>query len=275
MIPRRRLLAGLAAAALPLLSSAPAWAEDYTEISYPSGNLRISGYLYRPAGTGPFPTIIYNHGSREGHERQPVPWVRLAGLYLSVGYAVLVLERRGYGKSDGPTWTDAVGRDTTSRFIDRCEAEADDVLAAVDFLGTVPFADRSRLGIVGWSLGGIVTLFAIARSKAFRVAVDQAGGVLTWRRSAALQTALTDAVRKASCPVLLLDAENDAAPEAIPALARVMEAASLPHKMVIYPPYMPAHPTGGIAPGHAVFEADGIPIWGRDAVSFLDSHLKS
>jgi dienelactone hydrolase len=250
-------------------------AEDYTEISYLSSNLRISGYLYRPAGTGPFPTIVYNHGSREAHERQPVPWVRLAALYVSAGYAVLVTERRGYGKSDGPTWTDAVGRDTTSRFIDRCEAEADDVLAAVDFLGTVPFADRSRLGIVGWSLGGIVMLFAIARSKAFRAAVDQAGGVLTWRRSAALQAALTDAARRATCPVLLLDAENDAAPEAIPTLARAMEAAALPHTMVIYPPYMPPHPTGSVAPGHAVFEADGIPIWGRDAVSFLDSYLKS
>ena len=265
----------MAAASVPLLLSVPARAEDYTEISYPSGNLRLSGYLYRPSGTGPFPTIIYNHGSRAAHERQPVPWVRLAGLYLSAGYAVLVLERRGYGKSDGPTWTDAVGRDTTSRFIDRCEAEADDVLAAVDFLGTVPFADRSRLGIVGWSLGGIVTLFTIARSKAFRAAVDQAGGVLTWRISTALQAALTDAARNATCPVLLLDAENDAAPEAIPTLARTMQAAALPHKMVIYPPYMPARPTGGVAPGHAVFEADGIPIWGRDAVSFLDSYLKS
>lgn len=249
-------------------------AEGYTEVSYRSGGLGIAGYLYQPAGSGPFPTIIYNHGSRQGQERLPVPWVRLAGFYVSAGYCVLVPERRGYGKSDGQTWTDAVGRDVTSRFIDRLEAEADDVLAAVDFLGTVPFADRSRLGIVGWSLGGIVTLFAIARSRAFQAAVDQAGGVLTWRSSPALQAALTDAVRRAACPVLLLDAENDAAPEAIPTLARAMEAAALPHKTVIYPPYMPAHPTGAVAPGHAVFEADGIPIWGKDARAFLDSYLK-
>jgi carboxymethylenebutenolidase len=272
-IARRCVLAGLASTAL--LPWAPAWAEAYTEISYPSGSLKISGYLYRPAGAGPFPTIIYNHGSRIGQDRQPVPWVRLAALYVSAGYAVLVPERRGYGKSDGPIWTDAVGRDTTSRFISRCEAEADDVLAAVDYLGTIAYADRSRLGIVGWSIGGIVTLLAVARSRAFRAAVDQAGGVLTWRSSTALQAALTDAVRRATCPVLLLDAENDAAPEAVPTLARAMEAAALPHKMVIYPPYMPDHPTGAVAPGHAVFEADGIPIWGQDAVSFLDTYLKS
>ena len=204
-----------------------------------------------------------------------MPWVRLAGLYVAAGYAVLVPERRGYGKSDGPIWTDAVGRDTTSRFIARCEAEADDVLAAVDFLGTVPFADRSRLGIVGWSIGGIVALLALARSRVFRAAVDQAGGVLTWRFSPALQTALIEAARRASCPVLMMDAENDAAPEAIPALARAMEAAALPHKMLIYPAYMPARPTGPVAPGHALFEADGIPIWGKDALAFLDGYLNS
>ncbi|MGH7123916.1 MAG: alpha/beta hydrolase family protein, partial [Stellaceae bacterium] len=249
-------------------------AAGYTEISYRSGDLRISGYLYQPAGSGPFPTIIYNHGSRAAQERRPVPWVRLAGLYVSAGYAVLVTERRGYGISDGPTWTDAVGRDVTSRFIGRLESEADDVLAAVDFLGAVPFVDRSRLGIVGWSLGGIVTLFAIARSRAFRAAVDQAGGVLTWRAGSALPAALTEAVRHAACPVMLMDAENDAAPEAIPALARAMEAAALPHKMIIYPHYTPPQPTPGIAPGHLVFEADGIPIWGKDALSFLDGYLK-
>jgi carboxymethylenebutenolidase len=258
-----------------MLPWSSARAEGYIEVSYRSGELRISGFLYKPAGAGPFPTIIYNHGSRAAQERRPVPWVRLADLYVSAGYAVLVTERRGYGTSDGPTWTDAVGRDVTYRLVDRLEAETDDVLAGVEFLGTIPFVDRSRLGIVGWSLGGIVTLFAIARSRAFRAAVDQAGGVLTWRQSPALQSALTEAVRRATCPVLLLDAENDAAPEAIPALSRAMDAAALPHKTIMYPAYMPPEPTRGTAPGHALFGADGIPIWGQDAVSFLDGYLKS
>lgn len=258
-----------------MLAAGHALADPYVEVSYPSGSLRIAGYLYRPAGAGPFPTIVYNHGSRIGLERKPVPWVRIAGLYVGAGYAVLVTERRGYGTSDGPTWSDAVGRDTASRFIDRCQAEADDALAAVDFLGTVPFVDRRRLGIVGWSLGGIVTLFAIARSRDFRAAVDQAGGVLTWRRSPPLQAALTEAVRAANCPVFLMDAENDAAPEAIPKLAQAMDAAGRPHKAVMYPAYMPSRSTDGVAPGHALFQADGIPIWGADAVAFLDAHLKA
>src|SRR5712691_10486336 len=41
----------------------------YTEVFYPSGSLRIQAYLYKPHGDGPFPVVIYNHGSRPGRER--------------------------------------------------------------------------------------------------------------------------------------------------------------------------------------------------------------
>jgi carboxymethylenebutenolidase len=95
MTSRRRVIAGVAAAGLvPLLAPCVSRAQQpYTEISYQSSGLRIQGYFYQPAGSGPFPTLIYNHGSRDGFERRSIPWVRLAGLYVAAGYAVLVSER--------------------------------------------------------------------------------------------------------------------------------------------------------------------------------------
>jgi carboxymethylenebutenolidase len=275
-IGRRAVVAGVAAAGLlPVLAPRATRAQQpYSEISYQSDGLRIQGYFYQPAGSGPFPTIIYNHGSRAGFERQSVPWVRLADLYVAAGYAVLVPERRGYGRSDGPAWSEAVGRDVGSVLIARLQAEADDVLAAVEYLRSMPSADTNRLGIAGWSLGGIVTLFAISRSRSFRAAVDQAGGVLMWRFSPALQAALTQAVRGATCPVLLMDAQNDAAPEAIPMLSQVMEAAGLPHRLNMYPPFTPTAHEAGVAPGHLLFSAEGLPIWGRDAIGFFDTYLR-
>lgn len=270
---RRRVIAGVAAAGLvPLV--APRAQQPYTEISYQSGRLRIQGYFYQPTGSGPFPTLIYNHGSRVQAELQPIPWVRLAGLYVAAGYAVLVPERRGYGRSEGPTWSEAVGGDVGSVLISRLQAEADDVLAAAEYLRTLPSADISRLGITGWSLGGIITLFAISRSRGFRAAIDQAGGALTWRSSPALQAALTQAVRIATCPVLLMDAQNDAAPEAIPTLSRVMDAAGLPHRLIMYPPFTPTAQVASVAPGHLLFSAEGLPIWGRDAIGFFDTYLR-
>jgi dipeptidyl aminopeptidase/acylaminoacyl peptidase len=40
------------------------------------------------------------------------------------------------------------------------QAESTDVLAALDFPRTQQFVDQRRLGIMGWSFGGIVTIFA-------------------------------------------------------------------------------------------------------------------
>jgi dienelactone hydrolase len=158
--------------------------------------------------------------------------------------------------------------------IARLQAEADDVLAAVEYLRSVPSADISRLGIAGWSLGGIVTLFAASRSRSFRAAVDQAGGVLMWRFSSALQAALTQAARAVTCPVLLMDAQNDAAPEAMPTLSQVMDAAGLPHRLIMYPPFTPTAQEAAVAPGHLLFSAEGLTIWGRDAIGFFYAYLR-
>ena len=43
----------------------------YEEVFYPSRKLRIQAYFYKPEGKGPFPVVIYNHGSRAGRERVP------------------------------------------------------------------------------------------------------------------------------------------------------------------------------------------------------------
>ena len=58
MTSRRHVIAGVAAAGLvPLLAPHASRAQQpYTEISYQSGGLRIQGYFYQPAGSGPFPT---------------------------------------------------------------------------------------------------------------------------------------------------------------------------------------------------------------------------
>ena len=41
----------------------------------------------------------------------------------------------------------------------------DDVLSAVDYLKTLPYVDMDRLGIMGWSHGGYITLFTVFRDQ--------------------------------------------------------------------------------------------------------------
>ena len=75
---------------------------------------------------------------------------------------------------DGPVWRSEP--DSQAQLVPWLEEETDDVLAALDYLRTLPLVDTNRIGIMGWPFGGIVTMFAVSRSTAFAVAVDQAGG---------------------------------------------------------------------------------------------------
>ena len=40
--------------------------QSYETTFYPSGKFKIEAYVYKPEGTGPFPVVIYNHGSERG-----------------------------------------------------------------------------------------------------------------------------------------------------------------------------------------------------------------
>jgi dienelactone hydrolase len=249
-------------------------APSYTEVFYPSGGLRIQAYLYRPEGDGPFPSVVYNHGSRSGRERQSMPFEHIGRLLTGAGYVALVSERRGYGRSDGITWPEDVGR-KHGRMVARLDEETDDVLAAVDFLRTQAFVDGKRLGVMGWSFGGIVTMFAVSRSSAFAVAVDQAGGALTWNGNPDVRAALTAAAQKSTTPTLLQVAENDRTTDSITTVAKILEKRGVPHRMVIYPPFAAgaSRSFGTGAPGHMVFAERGMSVWSADVLEFLGRYL--
>jgi len=244
----------------------------YSEVFYPSGNLRIQAYLYKPDGDGPFPLVIYNHGSRDGRERASVPFQYVGKMLTRAGYVVLVPERRGYGKSDGSTWREEVGNDQYGLTI-RLQAETDDVLAAVEYLRTVHFADTSRMGIMGWSFGGIVTMLAVSRSTAFLVAIDQAGGALAWDGNPHLRSVLIAAAEKAATPTLFMVAKNDRTTSSITTLAEIFKKRGVSHQTVIYEPFTPPQGTRVAAPGHAVFSAQSASVWESDVVQFLGRYL--
>jgi dienelactone hydrolase len=267
-------LLGLFAA--PAHSQSPANA-SYTEVFYPSGSLRIHAFLYKPKGDGPFPVVIYNHGARSGRPRRPEPNEFIGNLLTRAGYLVLVPERRGYGSSNGPMFSEDVGFDWGQRFIARVEAETDDVFAALDYLRTLPFADTKRIGIMGFSLGGIVTMFAISRSTTFAVAINQAGAAGAWNISAEIRSALMAAAGKATTPALLQVAQNDRTTDSITTLGEIFKKRGMPHRTVVYDPFTPQQAvwTGQLntAPGHEVFRAQGVHVWEKDVLEFLARYL--
>ncbi len=247
----------------------------YETVFYPSGKLRIEAYVYKPEGPGPFPVVIYNHGSRVEHDREEVPFIYVGSMLMASGYVVVVPERRGYGKSDGQTFGQAVGEDRGPRFVRRVQEETEDVLAAVEFVKTLPYVDSTRMGVMGWSFGGITSVFAASRSEVFRVVIDQAGAALTWDRSPEMQKALKQAAGKVRVPLLGMVAENDRTTESVKAVVREAEAHGTTAKLIVYPAFTPRRDAGGTAAGHMIFGVEGWRIWEADVKEFLGKYLSN
>ena len=71
----------------------------------PSGKLRLKAFLWKPAGPGPFPAVLFCHGSggTDADHTAGIPITeaaeKLAPPFLKQGYAFLYLFRRGQGLS--------------------------------------------------------------------------------------------------------------------------------------------------------------------------------
>jgi dienelactone hydrolase len=238
------------------------------EVRIPSGGLTLRGWIFRPAGPGPFPAIAYNHGS----EQHPTveQYGELGDWFRTRGYVLLLPFRRGAGGSEGEYWQDAVPPQHSPGHwpatIAQLEKENADVSSAIAWLRAQPYVDSARVAVAGCSFGGIHTLLAAEKSQGLRAAVDFAGASMAWASSTELQQRLAVAVDRAAVPVFLLQAENDYNTSPTRILAQKMEAANKPHRAKIYPPH-------GVSPreGHGGFCLHGMGEWGADVLAFLDA----
>jgi dipeptidyl aminopeptidase/acylaminoacyl peptidase len=135
------------------------------KISYRSsaGDLDIPAFVFlpqRPTAPGSHPALVWVHEDIRGHLYEHyIPYIRDA---TARGYVVIAPEYRGsigYGR----THFDA---------IDYGGREVDDVVTAVEVLrARYPLVDCRRIGIIGWSHGGMITLLSVLRNPStFRAA---------------------------------------------------------------------------------------------------------
>ncbi|MCU1455716.1 MAG: yuxL-like peptidase [Acidimicrobiales bacterium] len=126
----------------------------------------ISGWLYRPPGAGPLPTMLWLHGGPEAQER-PV-YSSLFQSLLAEGIAVFAPNVRG-SSGFGRTFRNA---DNGAR---RYGAFEDVVACAADLIET-GISLAGRVGISGRSYGGYLTLAMLTRApELFRVGVAVCG----------------------------------------------------------------------------------------------------
>jgi dipeptidyl aminopeptidase/acylaminoacyl peptidase len=132
------------------------------EITYLSDGLRVKGYLAKPKEGTALPSVIFNRGGNRGFGAlSDVRAALLLGRLAARGYVVVASQYRGVAGGEG---MEEFGG-----------AEIADVLNLIPLLEGLPEADASRLGIYGWSRGGLMTYLALARSDRFKAAIVGAG----------------------------------------------------------------------------------------------------
>ena len=135
-----------------------------------SDGTEVHGVLVRPAHapTGRLPLILYIHGGPNGQDSYSFSFER--ELFAASGYAVLAVNYRG-SSGRGAAFQKAI-------FADWGNKEVVDLIGAVDEAVRSGVADPERLGIGGWSYGGILTDYTIATTPRFKAAVSGAGSAL-------------------------------------------------------------------------------------------------
>jgi len=127
----------------------------------------VNGFLVRPAGQAPgerAPAVLQVHGGPVSQFENDFMfyWQLLA----ANGYAVVAMNPRG-SSGRGQKYALAIWADWGNK-------DAKDVLAGVDYAVKAGVADSTRLGVGGWSYGGILTNYLIAQDARFKAATSGA-----------------------------------------------------------------------------------------------------
>ena len=198
------------------------------------------GYLAKPKGEGPFPVVIFNHG----------------GMGPIVGGApedtAKALAEAGF-----------VGFSPIRRQAPPLQGHAEDLIAAIQYVKRLDYVDQERIGLIGFSRGGLLTYMAATQREDLDVVVimapaDGGGALERFLRQADQVTA----------PALILVAENDTRQANHVAISRQVESAlSRKDKEVTLKVYPAFHNDGH----HLFFEVRD--SYCRDVEAFLKKHL--
>lgn len=274
----------LSAVALAQIASpsAPPTAPQIVDVR--SGELHLKGYFWKPAGPGPFPAILFNHGSGADDPQHTAGRTMaeagsdLAQVFLRHGYAFFYLCRRGQGLSaDQGPFTQGLLKQAEAKSPEARKqlhyqlitgSQLDDALAGLTFLKAAPDVDPKRIAIVGHSFGGMLTLLSGDHSSAIRAEVAFAAGANSWRASQELRDRTMAAVGKTAAPVMLVYAANDYDTTPGKDISAELDRLQKSHLLKIYPAIGKTSDDG-----HNLLYL-GISEWEPDVFHFLDDNVR-
>jgi dipeptidyl aminopeptidase/acylaminoacyl peptidase len=145
---------------------------DYEEVQFKSPDgTPVEGFIVKPPGFSPelkYPALLRIHGGPTSQYSKT--WMFEAQLFAAHGYVVILVNPRG-STGYGQDFCKAI-------FADWGNKDVQDVLAGVDYAIAQGYVDPERLGVGGWSYGGMMTNYVISQTTRFKAAISGAGGAL-------------------------------------------------------------------------------------------------
>jgi dipeptidyl aminopeptidase/acylaminoacyl peptidase len=131
----------------------------------------VEGFIVKPPAFSPelrYPALLRIHGGPVSQFDKSFMFE--AQLFAANGYVVIMVNPRG-SSGYGQDFSRAI-------FADWGNKDVQDVLAGVDYAVAQGYVDPDRLGVGGWSYGGMMTNYVIASTDRFKAAISGAGGAL-------------------------------------------------------------------------------------------------
>jgi dienelactone hydrolase len=240
-------------------------------VSFRSGDVTLQGTIYKPQGAGPFPAVLYNHGSAPGMMSKQA-FDALAPVFTSRGWILFGPYRRGQGLSAkaGPYILDQIkaAADKPATMIRLLETDhLQDQLSALAWLRAQSDVAKDRIAVAGTSFGGIEAVLGAERGD-YCAAIDSAGAAQSWDDHSEVRAMMTRAVRNSRVPIFFFQAENDYDLSPSRVLSAAMKDVHKQYKLKIYPPYGDSKQDG-----HS-FGYFGGAVWQADVFAFLDTHCR-
>lgn len=227
--------------------------------------LQFETTIYKPAGEGPFPLLLMNHGKERGKPaaQKRDRFLAMGREFVRRGYAVAIPMRKVFSKSEG------FYSDFGCNMRDNGMLQADDIEAALRTLTKLPWVDHDRVIVAGQSYGGLATMaFGTRQFPGVRGLLNFAGGLridgdtCDWK--SALVTAFTNYGSKTSLPSLWFYGENDSYfdPSLAQRLQNAYQSAGGPSQLIAYGRFK--------SDAHGLVSSrDGVSVWWPETERFL------
>lgn len=145
----------------------------------PAHGTPLDAWILKPAKLEEgrkYPVLLYVYGGSGRtyvDDKWNVPNILYMQYLVQEGFVVVAVDPRG---------TDNRGRDFKhSVYMELGKLETEDCIAAARYIATLPFADKDRIGIFGWSYGGYLSSLAITKGADHFKAAIAVAPVTNWR----------------------------------------------------------------------------------------------